>query len=155
VCVACTHVCLHLFSAGLSPNLLGIYYKLQQIAWSMYCSCSSTARTCVSEHVVKRSLILYGFSPNLLRTYYELPQVAWAMYLSCLSTIRACQCLRVLSFLNGFSPNYLRTYYELPQAAWAAVLLFTHCTRVCERACESTRVVKRLLIFGRILSKLC
>jgi hypothetical protein len=84
LCVHATraHVCFHICFDRLSPNLLGIYYKLHQLC--TFHVHAPRVRAFVTARVQARVWLsvrssLDGFSPNLVETYYRLSEVKWVI----------------------------------------------------------------------------
>jgi hypothetical protein len=140
-----------------------------------------TPRACVRARLCERAwlsirLSVDGFSSNVLGTYFKSPQVAWATYFSCPHTAhmrasarvrarvceRACASARVVKHSLIFGRILFKlagSILQITTSSVAYVLFYIHASRarvrarVCERACASAHVVKRSLIFGRILFK--
>jgi hypothetical protein len=106
-------------------------------------------------------LSIDGFSSNLGWTYYTSQQVARATYFSCSRTAHSCEhaCAnasvlkqsiifgQILFKFDGHILQLTTSYMRYIR------IMFNHCVHayVCERACASASVIKRSLIFERIL----
>jgi hypothetical protein len=126
----------------------------------MYFSLSRTECTRASAHLRARAwlrihLSMDGFSSNSRWTYYKSHQVAWATYFSYSRTARtqAQAWLNIRLFLNGFSENFLGSLRNTISGKDYVLFIFTHLVHECGLAWARARVIKRSLIYGRILFK--
>jgi hypothetical protein len=125
--------------------------------------CTQCARVRANRAHVCVHLCLDGLPGNILRiTTSCMGYILWMFKHRARVCERACESARVRarawlsvrSSLDRLPPNVQRTYEKSPQVAWAMYFfMFKHRARECESACVSARVIKRSLIFGRILSK--
>jgi hypothetical protein len=103
-------------------------------------------------HVCSR-LFLNGFSANLLGTYYDSPQVARTTYFSCSRTARACERL-TFAYLWTDSLQIRWTHTTHDHKLHGIHTVVCSCTALTRGSvCASARVIKRSLIYGRILFK--
>jgi hypothetical protein len=73
--------------------------------------------------------------------------------------VHACVCVRAKrAHMSAFAyvlTDYVHIWWEhtTTHYMWQGLSIFTHRAHACERVCARARVIKRSLIFGRILFK--
>jgi hypothetical protein len=133
----------------------------------MYFSLSRTACTRASAHLRARAwltvrLFMDGFSwgefgVNILHLTTSSKVYVLFMFTHRTARMRASARVRARAWFNsqlsldGFSSNLMGTYYKWSQVTWDTYLSCSITACVCERACASASVIKRSLIFKRIL----
>jgi hypothetical protein len=128
------------------------YYKLHQLAWATYFSCSLTARTRSSAGVRARSLlthslmfgqILFKFAGNIIQWI-----TSYKGYILIMFTHRgharerACARAYVIEHSFIYGPILFKFSSITPSSMGYVLFMFTHRTHACECGRASARVVK-------------
>jgi hypothetical protein len=121
-------------------TITGKDYVLFIVTHRVYACKDAPASACVITHSLIYGRILFKFAVNYNSTCYKSHQVA-----------RARAWFNSQLSLDGFSSNLMGTYYKWPQVTWDTYVSCSNTACVCERACASASVIKRSLIFERIL----